>query len=105
MNASFYSTKKHWRSRMEQATPADANDNNFQSMLIVRAMAKLQGKVIQSRNNANIFLTTDPPEDLSPVMEQPKPSLVNRLFPGVEPTTVYLGAGAILLALFLRKMA
>lgn len=90
---------------MEQPTPADANDNNFQSMLIVRAMAKLQGKVIQSRNNANIFLTTDPPEDLSPVIEQPPPSLVQRLFPGVEPTTVYLGAGAILLALFLRKMA
>lgn len=90
---------------MEQATPADANDNNFQSMLIVRAMAKLQGKVIESKNNANIFLTTDPPEDISPVMEQPKPSLVNRLFPGVEPTTVYLGAGAILLALFLKRMA
>ena len=104
MNASFYSTKKQWRSRMEQATPADANDNNFQSLLIVRSMAKLQGKVLQSRNNANIFLTTDPPEDISPVMEQPKPSLVQRWFPGVEPTTVYLGAGAIVVALLIKKM-
>ena len=104
MNASFYSTKKQWRSRMEQPTPPDANDNNFQSLLVVRALAKLQGKVIESKNNANIFLTTDPPEDISPVMEQPKPSIVQRLFPGVEPTTVYLGAGAILLALFLKRM-
>jgi hypothetical protein len=89
---------------MEQPTPPDANDNNFQSLLVVRALAKLQGKVIESKNNANIFLTTDPPEDISPVMEQPKPSIVQRLFPGVEPTTVYLGAGAILLALFLKRM-
>jgi hypothetical protein len=78
-------------------------ENNFQSLLVVRALAKLQGKVLQSSNNANIFLTTDPPEDISPVIEQPKPSLVNRLFPGIEPSTVYLGAGAILLAVFLRK--
>jgi len=102
MNASFYSIKKPWRSRMEQPN-ADPEDNNFQSLLIVKSMAKLQGRVLQAKNNANIFLTTDPPEDISPVMEQPKPSLVQRLFPGVEPTTVYLGAGAILLALMLRR--
>ncbi len=82
---------------------ADPQENNFQSMLIVRSLAKLQGRVIQARNNANIFLTTDPPEDLSPVMEARKPSIVERWFPGVEPTTIWLGAGAIALALFLRR--
>jgi hypothetical protein len=86
-----------------EPTQGDPNDNNFQSFLVVRALGKLQGKVIESRNNANIFLTTDPPEDISPVMEAPTPSLVNRLFPGVEPTTVYLGAAAIILALMLRR--
>jgi len=87
---------------MEQPQ-GDPSENNFESLLVRRAMGKLQGKVNQAQNNANIFLTTDPPEDLSPVLEQPKPSLVNRLFPGVEPTTVYLGAGAIALALLFRR--
>ncbi len=101
MNASFYSIKKSWRSRME--TPqGDPNDNNFQSFLVVRAMGKLQGKVLQSRDNANIFLTTDPPEDLSPVVQTPKPSLVSKFFPGVEPSTVWMGAGVIALALMLK---
>lgn len=85
--------------------PPNANpqENNFQSMLIVRSLAKLQGRVIQARNNANIFITTDPPEDLSPVLEARKPSLIERWFPGVEPQTIYLGAGAIAVALLLRS--
>ena len=87
---------------MEQRT-GNPEDNNFQSLLITRSLRALEGKVSQSKRNSDIFFTTDPPEDEAPVMPQAKPSLIDKWFPGISPSTVYLAGGAIAVAILLRS--
>jgi len=83
---------------------ADPNGNNFPSpMTPVSPLALLMAKTREAERRSDIFWTTDPPEDESPEVVQPSPSLVERWFPGVAPGTLYTGAAALAFLWLIRR--
>jgi hypothetical protein len=81
------------------------DNNNFASSLHRSPLQVLQEKTMKARQATDIFYATDPPEDESPGIEAPPPSLLDRLFPGVAPTTIWLGAGALGFVFLLKSMS
>jgi len=74
---------------------ADPNDNNFPPVMMVSPLARLMAKTREAQRKADIFYSTDPPEDESPEVHVPPPSIVQRLLPGIAPSTVYVGLGTL----------
>jgi len=82
------------------------DSNNFPSPVFSKhPLQLLQEKVREAGKQNDIFYTTNPPEDESPRIEAPPPSLLDRWFPGVAPQTVWLGAGALTLVFLLKSMS
>lgn len=91
-------------SSVAENTPAsDPDANNFQSPLTFNALGALMKKHQAARQNEDIFYSLDPPEDESPLINQPPPSLLARTLPGVAPGTIWLGLGAIALVWMLKR--
>ena len=87
----------------EQTPTADPDANNFPSPLAFSPLAALMRKHQTARQHEDIFYSLDPPEDESPQITMPQPSLIARTFPGVAPQTIWLGLGALALVWALKN--
>lgn len=77
------------------------------NMLSILSLKRLQAKVGQTQRNADIFWTTESPQDETsqPPMPPINPieELVRSWFPGVSPNTIYLGAFALAVVVYFRR--
>jgi hypothetical protein len=82
------------------ATP---DDNNFPAPMTRSPLDILMSKTRDAHRQSDIFWTTNPPEDESPQIIAPPPSLIQTWFPGVAPNTIWMGVGALAFLMFLKS--